>query len=198
MQVPNHQHIAAYTIAATALIVLVALFHHPVAGTQGDAALLPAQIAQLAHKDRLVHGVLIVMLAMLTRALRSLQPASATGLAAHALGSVLLGVAMLFDGFIVPNVAGIPDSLPMLQAMGLAIQVFSKAGLLAHCAAMLGWAYASRRSAAWFACVGMLASSLPAAALLFSDLRLTPHSLMAIFTIQAVWYLSAAWLLLRR
>jgi hypothetical protein len=195
MQAPTHQRIDSYTIAATALIVLVALFHHPVASTSGDAA----QIAQLAHKDRLIHSILIVMLAMLTRALRSLQPTSATSLAAHALGSVLLGVAMLFDGFIVPDVAvGIPDSLPMLQAMGVAIQVFSKAGLLAHSAAMLGWAYASRRSLPWLAVVGMLASSLPAAALLFSELRLTPHSLMAIFSIQAAWYLSAAWVLSHR
>jgi uncharacterized membrane protein len=213
------RRIAAVAIAATALLVMVALFHHPVASHHEQARDTHAQIAQLASADNLVHGALTAMLVVLAGALAvfgaalgARRPALSAALGAYGLGCGLLGVAMLFDGFVIPrlaaqfvsgDVAAADTGLLIMGATGVIIQVFSKAGLLVQCVAMLTWSYAAATStqtlpgARWFAGVGALAALLPAAAILWSDLTLTRQSLMVIFAAHAVWYFAAAWLLYR-
>lgn len=183
-------------IAATALMIL-ALFHHPVASHHGDMR----ELALLAAKDQFIHGVLIAVLALLANALAALgnhRPAYA----AYCLGCLLLGVAMLLDGFVVPRLAAeysvtTAVGLQILHAIGACIQIFSKAGLIAHCVAILAWSCAAIKKQPWFAGIGMLAALPPAAALLFGDLRLTPHILLMIVGLHAIWYLAAARNILR-
>lgn len=210
---------AAAAIAGTTLLVMVALFHHPVVGPHGDAHGVHVQITQLASADNLVHGALTTMLVALASALAIFgetlgprRPAVSGALAAYCLGGVLLGVAMLFDGFILPGlaaqfIAAPPSEADMgiliLRAASVVIQVFSKAGLVAQCAAILMWSYAAATSQPqlpgwrWCAAIGVMAGLPPAALILFGDLPLTPHSLMALFAAHAAWYLAAAWSLYR-
>ncbi|TFW20294.1 hypothetical protein [Duganella callida] len=107
---------------------------------------------------------------------------------------------MPFDGFIVPQLAGrfaadAPETgLILLRAIGVAIQIFSKAGILAHCAAILIWsctAWKAKRARAT-AIIGLPAALRPAGLLLFTDQVLHPQSLMMIFSLHALWYPAAA------
>lgn len=211
--------VAAVAIAGMALLILVALYHHPVLEPARDARDAQAQIVQFAVSDRLVHGALMAILVVLASALSifgatlgARRPALSGAIATYCLGCVLLGVAMLLDGFITPELArrfvSAPTSetelgLLIMRSVGVAIQVFSKAGVVAQCAAILLWSYAAvtqcRQSPALrgFAGLGVLAGALPAAVILASDLQLAPHNLMAIFAAHVVWYLAAAWLLYR-
>lgn len=209
--------VSAFAIAGTALLVMVALFHHPVISDPADARDAHLQIVQLRSANNLVHGALTAMLVVLASALALLgnvlgrpRPAVSGALVAYCLGCGLLGVAMLFDGFVMPPLAAQFVSAPssdtevgmlIMRSLGVVIQVFSKAGLFAHCVALLMWSYAAATSREalpglrWCAAIGLVAASLPAAFILFTDLQLTPHSLMLIFTAHAAWYLAAAWLL---
>lgn len=209
--------VAAFATASMALLVMVALFHHPVIGHPADARDAHLQIVQLRSANNLVHGALTAMLVVLASALALLgkvlgRPRAAVSgaLVAYCLGCVLLGVAMLFDGFVMPRLAAQFVSAPsaetevgmlIMRSLGVVIQVFSKAGLLAHCVAMLMWSYAAATSREalpglrWCAAIGVAAALLPAALILFTDLQLTPHTLMLIFAAHAAWYLAAAWLL---
>lgn len=211
--------LAAAAIAGTALLILVALYHHPVLDHAADAREAQAQIVHFSSSNRLVHGALMAMLVVLASALTIFggalgprRPALSAAISAYCLGCVLLGVAMLFDGFIVPGLArqfvSAPTSetelgLLIMRSVGIVIQVFSKAGVIAHCVAILLWSYAaitSRRPSdgvRWFAGLGLLAGAVPAAVILAGDLQLAPRSLMAIFAAHAVWYMAAAWLLYR-
>jgi hypothetical protein len=207
--------IAAAAIASMAVLVMVALFHHPVIQPDVTARGAQLQIARLSAENNLVHGALTAMLCVLASALAVFghalgprRPALSAALAVYCLGCVLLGVAMLFDGFIVPRLAGqfasgstseTEAGLLILHATGIVIQVFSKAGLIAHCVAILTWSYAAATSGRpspgllSFAAIGVPAALLPAALIMFTDLRLAPRSLMAVFAIYVVWYLAAAW-----
>lgn len=209
--------VAAFAIAAGALLIMVALFHHPVIGHHDNARDAHVQLVQLGSADNLVHGVLTASLVVLASALAVFgnalgprRPATSGALFAYCLGCVLLGVAMLFDGFIIPGLAAqFVSAQPfetqmgvlIVRAMSVTIQVFSKAGLIAQCLAILAWSYAAATNGAaraglrWFAAIGVPAALLPAALILFTDLQLTPHSLMVILAAHAAWYLAAAWLL---
>jgi hypothetical protein len=182
--------VAALAIVGVILLITLALFHHPVATSN-------AELAQLTTRDNLVHGVLIGLLAVLASTLAVLSEALSErsgALYVYRLGCVLLGVAMLLDGFVTPQLAEVTAAL---RPIGVTIQVFSKAGFVAHSAAMLLWSCAAWQRVRWFAVVGVLAAVVPAAWILLGDLLLTPTSIMAIFTLHAAWYLSAAWVLYR-
>lgn len=211
---------AALAIVCMVVLVMVALFHHPVVAQHLDARERFVQLAQAGPADNLVHGTLIAMLAVLAGAMTTFNAAFeqrrfalSGALAAYCLGCALLGLAMLFDGFVVPSLAGqfsaakpqqATAGMPVMAAIGAAIQVFSKAGLIAQCAAMLAWSYAivtSRQAMPGWRCLawaGATAGALPALLLLFFDLSLTPHSLMAIFAAHAVWYIAVAFVLYRK
>lgn len=95
-------------------------------------------------------ALLTSLLASLDRRLGKLRGAYA----AYGLGCGLLGVAMLLDGFVVPRLgdqlaADAPAGLPILYAIGVTIQIFSKAGLVAHSVAMLAWSWAARKETRW-------------------------------------------------
>jgi hypothetical protein len=201
-------------MACTVVLIMVALSHHPTAGGAADAQEIHAQMVRLGAKDNLVHGALTAMLAVMAGALAVFdgafglpRPFSGSARGLYLLGCVLLGVAMLFDGFFLPALAGEflhagPADAGVVQlimrAAGILVQQFSKAGLVCHCAAMLAWSYAAvaNRSVMpgwrWCAVLGAAAGLLPAASILFGGVVLTPHSLILIFAVYAAWYLAAA------
>lgn len=208
---------AAFAITGTVVLVMIALFHHPVVGQHAEARERFVQIMQLGTTGKLIHGALIAMLVVLASAmavfngvLDTRRPALSGALSAYCLGCTLLGVAMLFDGFVAPYLAGqFSTALPIeasvggliMRSISITIQVFSKAGLVAQCAAILTWSYAAATSGQampglrWLSRIGAAAGSLPAILILFSNLLLTPHSLMAIFAAHAAWYVAVAYFL---
>ena len=210
----NKLRLAAFAIVCMAVCILVALFHHPVVQGAANAQEVQAQMARLGRADNLVHGALTVMLVVLASALAvfdnllaGLRPIPSGARIAYFLGCVLLGVAMLFDGFVLPALATRfaflkPADVHLLAliigTIGIVVQEFSKAGLVCLCAAVLLWSYAAAAARPalpgwrWLAALGVPAGLLPAAWILFGDLMLTPHSLMAIFGAHTAWYLAVA------
>jgi uncharacterized membrane protein len=205
---------AALAIAATTGLALVALSHHPVAIQQNSVQETLAQIVALQGMDGLVHGMLIAMLAILSAGfavfgalLGSRRPPVVFALCAYGLGCCIVVAAMLLDGFAIPQLARQFVTAPqadadsarvLIRAVGVVIQVLTKAGLLAMCAALPAWSYAlcsGVKVSRWaFGCaaVGVVAGLLPAVFILFADVRLAPASLMAIFAFHAVWNLAVA------
>jgi hypothetical protein len=209
---------AAIAIACTTALALVALFHHPVVSRTVPVQESIAQIASVQMADGLVHGALIVMLALLAAGFAVFGALLGSGrtpviaaMAAYACGCVLVVGAMLLDGFVVPQLARQFMASPqgdiellhiVLRVIGTVIQVLTKAGLLSMCAALLMWSYALLSASAlpwsrWCASVGLLAGVLPALIILLVEMRLTPASLMAIFGVHAAWNFSVAAMLLR-
>lgn len=209
--------------AATAMIVvtalqLAALSHHPVAGPAASARQSLSQLAGLQLMDGLVHGMLILMLAVLSASLALFssllgwcRPAVISACGAWLAACCVIVAAMLLDGFAVPQLASKYVSAPeqdiqsvrvVLGAIGTIIQVLTKAGILAMGAAMLAWSYAlaSRNVLPWSraaAAAGGAAALMATLYLLTGDVRLTPHSLMAIFGLYGVWNMAVAAVLLR-
>lgn len=206
--------IAALALACTVVSILVLLSHHPTVSGAAGAQEIHAEMVRLGAKDRLVHGALTAILALMAGALAVFdsafglpRPFSGGAGGLYRLGCVLLGVAMLFDGFFLPAMATAflhapPSEAALVQlimrAVGIVVQEFSKAGLLCQCAAMLAWAYAAvvHRPVLpgwrWCAVLGAAAGLLPAAGILAGDVVLTPHSLVLIVGVHAAWYLAAA------
>ena len=214
----SHRRRAALAIASTTGLVLFALSHHPVASKASSVHESLAQLVSLQLLDGLVHGVLIVMLAMLAggfavfSALLGRRRAPViVAMVAYGLGCCVVVGAMLLDGFAVPQLArqfvGAPQSEAdvihvVLRVIGIVIQVLTKAGLLAMCAAFLAWSYALASApvlpwSRWCAALGVAAGLFPGLYILVADLRLTPVSLMAIFGVHSVWNLGVAAILVR-
>lgn len=208
---------AALAIASTTALALVALSHHPVAGRAASVQETLAQIAALQSMDGIVHGVLIVMLAILAAGfvvfsalLGIRRPAVLLALTAYGLGCCAMVAAMLLDGFVVPQLArqfmappatGADIAYAIMRSTGTAIQVLTKAGFLSMCLALLAWSHAlctgadMPRGARWSAATGIAAGLLPSIYILVVDVRLAPASLMAIFAVHAIWNLAAAMML---
>lgn len=211
---------AAFAIIGTVGLVMIALFHHPVVGQHAVPKERFAQIMLVGPTDELIHGALIAMLVVLASAMARFnivlgmpRLALSGALSAYCLGCTLLGVAMLFDGFVVPYLAGqFSNALPLeasvgeiiLRSIGITIQIFSKAGLAAQCAAILIWSYAVATSRPlmpswrWLSFIGAAAGLLPAIIIFSSNFLLTPHSLMEIFAANASWYVAVAYFLYRQ
>ncbi|WP_394781254.1 hypothetical protein [Undibacterium sp.] len=216
---PSQHRLAALAIAGVSILALVALSHHPVVSHPSSVQDSLAQIAAQQQMDGVVHGGLCVMLAILacgfsvfSDMLGARRAPVAFANSAYVLGYCAMIGAMLLDGFVTPQLAQqfsnapaayLPSVQIVLSAISDVIQVLSKAGLLAMCAAFVGWAcalYADRRVSRWHgwcAAVGMLAGLLPALYILFAEIRLAPASLMIIFGMHVVWNFAAAGLLYR-
>ncbi|MGJ9419079.1 hypothetical protein ACHAC9_15120 [Massilia sp. CMS3.1] len=205
-------------MACTTGIALFALSHHPVVNQASSVQASLAQIVSLQRMDGVVHGVLIVMLAILasgfavfSRLLGQGRAPVIVAMAAYGLGCCIVVGAMLLDGFAVPQLArqfiasppGEVDAIyTVLRVIGTIIQVLTKAGLLSMCAAFLAWSYALASApewpwSLWCATLGAAAGLLPGLFILVADMRLTPVSLMAIFGVHSIWNLTVAAVLVR-
>ncbi|NNG24947.1 hypothetical protein [Telluria aromaticivorans] len=215
---PSHRRRAALAIASTTGLALFALSHHPVASKASSVQESLAQLVSLQLLDGLVHGVLIVMLAMLAggfavfSALLGRRRAPViVAMAAYGIGCCVVVGAMLLDGFAVPQLARqfvaasqneVDIIYIVLRVIGTIIQVLTKAGLLSMCAAFLAWSYALASApglpwSRWCAALGVAAGLFTGLFILIADVRLTPASLVAIFGVHSIWHLGVAAVLVR-
>ncbi len=218
LPLPSARRRAALAIAGTTCLALFALSHHPVATKTSSLQESLAQLVALQQSDAVVHGGLIVMLAILAACLRVFsaligrrRASVLLATAAYGIGCGLVLGAMLLDGFVVPQLARQFIAAPhsevevvyvVLRVIGTVIQVLTKAGLLSMCVALLAWSCAlaftpALRWSRWCAALGGTAGLLPAFFIMLADMRLTPTSLMAIFGLHCVWNLGVAAILIR-
>jgi hypothetical protein len=201
--------IAGFILAACALLAIVAISQHPVASAKRGVQAFEA-IVQVGPADRLVHGVLIVILFAMMFSFtvytlgRSRLHLCALAWVAFFAGNMCVIGATLTDGFFVPAFAErylrtVPiDAAPglaILSAAFVAIQVLTKFGFLALNAATLFWSIdllLERGQARVIGLFGLIASVSGTALLLFGG-TINVHSLLLIVGLQALWYLAIAW-----
>ena len=211
---PHHDRAPGVVLAACAVVMIVAISHHPTVGRAPRGDVL-AKIVQLTALDQAVHAVVIavaggLLFAMVHYALRRGVRSNLVlgALVAYCIGTLTLIGAALIDGFLVPGLAaravhavpGVVDAtFVVLGACALAIQVCTKLGLVATSVAVLLWSVdllsAPPRAPA-VAVIGVV-TALVAPAIAFATAYVNPQILGAIVILQAAWYVSVAALLLR-
>ncbi len=216
---------AGVIIGLAALLSLALILHHPVLGHTPTAEAATAGIRKLASLDRLVHGGLIALMALLLLGLLHLtqrlgfeRPAAAAGFTFYALGTFMVCIAGVIDGFVISDlgehcakpgvdaVACSATALDLLRLCATAVQDFTKVGIVAMAAGIACWgiAFLHRRDPKGLAGVGLgvlglAAGLIPAAVMILARFRFTPHTLLMVFGAQALWLLAvAAFLILCR
>jgi hypothetical protein len=211
--VPNGRA-AGIAIAVCATLTVIAISHHPVVTTHEPAEAI-AQMVQMGTADRVVHGVVIALIAALLfgfsvfslrRGLHRQLVVAA--LIAYAMGvGVMIGAALI-DGFLIPAIAtryagAQPDAIKFaaqfLALCAMTIQIFAKFGVIALSSAVVLWSADLARTPGVLRITGLIgfASGLVAVGVLVFAGRLDPHNLGAIVLVQAVWYIAVATLLVR-
>lgn len=205
-------------IGVAAVGTLVMIMHHPVLGHTPTAEAATAGIRRLASLDRMVHGVILGLMGLMTLGFLHLtqrlgfgRPAPAAGFVAFAAGALFTGMAAVFDGFIIPDLgehcaqtgvdaaACSQTALDLLRLCAVAVQEFTKVGLVAMSLGIAFWgvAFLHRRDPKGvlglaLGLAGLAAGLAPAAMIVFAPFRLSPHKLLMVFAAQAVWYLAVA------
>ena len=167
---PARRRFAAALLAGPALLTLVLVLHHPVVRSHDGTADFAAGVGEIATANRVVHGTLLVLLAvqafgyyLFSDRLGWRRPAVAAGFLAHAAGVLLLGVPVLLDGFVAVDLAAAcrraaqgcgPADGAIFRLVAVTIQVFTKAGLVVTSSAIAAWSLAL-----WSGAVGPLTSS---------------------------------------
>ncbi|HEY6986562.1 MAG TPA: hypothetical protein VH375_10810 [Rhodanobacteraceae bacterium] len=205
---------AGIALIATTLLAIVMMAHHPTAGSH-DSAALAQQIRDTATLSRVVHGVLIAVIVaqlyvflIFSERIGGLRGLPRAGLFAYAVGAMAMTGAALISGFLVSDLAAHYADMPADHAATFADlalfamtgnQVLAKLGVLAMSAGILAWSIALLRTREnrWLAFVGLLASLVPAVALLAGAIRLNVGGMMIVVLCQAAWNVAAGVFLIR-
>jgi hypothetical protein len=203
------ERVAGFVLGISSLLMLIAISHHPVAPRRHGLEALQGVVG-VGPADRIVHGLLVLIIfAMifsftvytLTRIRLS---TCALAWVAFFAGDMCVVGAALTDGFFVPAfaesyLAGAPiDAAPglaILKAAAVVIQVLTKFGFLALCAATLFWSidlFLDRGRDRIIGLLGLIATLAVLAVLIFGG-TVNVHSLLIIVALQALWYLAIAW-----
>jgi hypothetical protein len=210
---PRRDITAGLILILSALGSLIAAAHHPVIKVR-EANETFAQIGQSAFADRLVHGALILFLVAQLFAFcrfarqQGIHRASVLlGLIFYVLGTVAMISAALVDGFFVPEIGASYLNLPSTADLGLAllrfcsiaIQLFTKSGVIAISVAILFWsisfARAGRRPLV-AAFIGV-AAALWQIYILGHGSTITAHTIIFIVAAQILWNVAVGYLLIR-
>jgi len=205
-------------LALTAILTLVAILHHPSLAGRHDVRQTAEAMLPLASMDRLVHGALMLLIALQTfgfalfgRSLGFNRLAVAAGLAAFAAGAVLMVIPTTLDGFVTPDLAQACLSAPercanadagAFRLVSIMIQDFTKVALILTAASTACWssvlltAGTGLRRVAGL--VGLLCAVVPAGVLVFSNVVLRPDSLLWIMGSQILWTSIVAGLMIHR
>jgi hypothetical protein len=198
--------IAGSILISTALASVIAAAHHPVIKARERNDLF-AQIRETALADRFVHGALIVctlaLLFALFRFVQRLGTRRATvllGLISYVFGAAAMINAALIDGFLAPEIGSsflqassntADQGLALLRVCSIAIQIFTKTGVIGISIAILLWSAALIR----FGRGSLLAALLGIAAVLsevYIFMRAGPiimaHTIVPITAAMAIWY----------
>jgi hypothetical protein len=199
-------------IAATVLSV-VAMAHHPSIASH-DAAEAVAEVGRKADLSRLVHGVLIALMALDVYAFSVFcerlgfgRDAVRLGFVAFAIGTGAMISAATISGFVVSALAAHyaspdADASRFVDAASLAMagnRALTNLGAIAFSGAILAWSIALWRDPVrrWLAIVGFAAALLPAIALLGGFVRLDVTGMTLVVVAEAVWYVLAGIALIR-
>jgi hypothetical protein len=206
----GHQRLAALLIGGTAAIEVVLVTHHPVAPRVGPGGNPFDSIRAVVETNLAFHAVLMMILAgqllgllLFSRRLGLGRPIVCAGLIFCGLASVLLVVAMTFDGFVTyelisacsASAEGCTGSTGEgLRVILAAIQAFTKLGFAAQCLgfAALGaamWAFGRRIRLAAVLCVG---AALAPIVLIVAGGRVGPAQLVQVLGLFAGWGLCVA------
>jgi hypothetical protein len=215
------QRVAGFVLGAAALLMLIAISHHPVAPRRRGLEALQG-VVSVGPADRIVHGLLVLIIFAMIFSFtvytlgRVRLSICALAWVAFFAGDMCVIGAALTDGFFVPAfaesyLAGAPiDAAPglaILKAAAVAIQVLTKFGFLALSAATFFWSIdlfldrgpATQRNRArpgfpsrLIGLLGLIASIAIVALLIFGG-TVNVHSLLIIVALQALWYLAIAW-----
>jgi hypothetical protein len=206
--------VAAALMAATTLVLLILLAKHPVVGPSDSVKESLATLVAMQSLDRWVHGVLIALigilaygLTVLSYAFKRMSPYLLVARLVYWFGCASVTVAMLLDGFVAPNIAiryvastvadqQIANGLLVLSS--IAIQIFTKFGLLLMSLSFVAWSLALGGARQFLAAaIAFISGSASALFIVVNQAPLTPSSLMVIVAAQSLWYLVAATLLWR-
>jgi len=205
---------AAGSIGGGALLALLMVLHHPTLDRSSihDAAQTADAIARLASADRFVHGMLMLLYGLqtvgffyLSQSLRFGRPIVLTGFVAFAAGTFLTMIPATLDGFVTPDLPALcrptcaGTDLPGIAVISIAIQDFTRIGLVAFAISSLSWGVALLSAAGWLSrLVGLIGSAAGAVSIgliVVVGIVLTPATLALIVLSQLVWNLAAAaWL----
>jgi hypothetical protein len=218
-EVPNgagtagEARIAGSVLVAATLLSILMMAHHPSASTH-DPASLAADIAGTATLSRVVHGVLIALIALelyafvvFSARFASGRSAARAALVGYAIGAGAMIGAALISGFVVSSLgiyyASATDPAPFVDFARVCMtgnQALAKLGVIATSAAIVLWSIAflhDRSRWRWLAIVGFVAGLAPAIALLAGAVRLDVHGMLLVVVAQAIWNLAAGTELIR-
>ncbi len=179
--------IAGAALAAAALVSVVAMAHHPTSAHGGGGL------------NGLVHGVMIILVALLAFGFihfargRGLdRPAILAGLVAYGISMVVHVGAATINGFVVPALAGrggvSHDIFLFAWEMN---QALAGLGVYATGAAFVLWSIdLVRRETGWLRLVGLAglaAGAAPAALLAGGAIRMDVGGAMLVYAVHAAW-----------
>lgn len=203
----NWPSLLAIGVGSAAMVL--AMTHHP----SGHAHTVPDAVREIADGagfNRLVHGLLIAIMVVLTAGYAgfsaTLRPRALGrfGLAAYATGALFESVAGLINGFAVSGLtehfAGAPDETlaglaPVMQALWQLNQAFAGAGVIAMSLAVVLWSVALLREGGAIRLVGgagCLMGLAAIGALIGGLLHLDVHGFGLFVAGQAAWGVALA------
>ena len=208
--------IAAWVLIAAPALELAAMAHHPSIESH-DPVRVVTQLRELAALDAQVHGILIGLIYAVLFAVAQFatergfaRAAVRGGFLAYAGGVIIMSLAGLVDGFIVPRVAlllpGIAPAEPALIARLAAFamlfnQAFAKCGAVLMSAGITAFSLDLLRGPLPGRALGIfgVASGLGCAFAIGTGwLRLDVHGMSAVLLLQALWTIGVGLLLLAR
>ena len=192
----------------------IAAAHHPVIKARGTNEFF-ARLKESSFTDRLVHGLLIAFIVAqlfafcrFTRRQGVDRAPVLLGLILYALGAVAMIGAALVDGFLVPAVGESYLSAPqstadmgfaLLRFCSIAIQLFTKSGVILISAAILSWSVSlirGGRGPILAAVAGVAAVLLQVYILAYGGPAITAHTIVLVVAAMAVWYCAIGLLLI--
>jgi hypothetical protein len=208
--------IPGIALVVSSIVAVAAMAHHPTAGGGGDFATFANNVQRIAAVNQVVHGMMIVLVAVLTWTLVAFacrrgihRPLVMAGLFAWAIGAVVNVIPPVFNGFVVVDVArralASPETADMLritlQTLGSAVGVIAIIGALGMSAAVLLWSAdlaADTGAARWTGVFGLVAGAGLVVALPTGIARLDVAGMTLVLVAWAVWFLAVGTLMIQR
>jgi hypothetical protein len=204
---------AGIVLIAATLASIVAMAHHPSIGSHEAGAAI-AEIHAKAGVNRLVHGVLIALIALelcaflvFAHRIGTRRDAVRLGVVAWSIGTGAMIGAALISGFVITELAAHyaettvdPSAFAHLARLAMSgNQALAQLGTIAFSAAILAWSLALLRDPErrGLALIGLAASVLPALALAAGVIRLDVTGMTLVVAAEAVWNVAAGIALIR-
>lgn len=212
---PTREIAAGITLVVCAVLSVFVLSHHPAVKMQGSGEIF-GRIAQITFADRLVHGLVILFtigllfsLCVFSRRQGIHRGTVLLALIFYAFGAGALIAASLVDGFFVPAIGAmyqgasrteVEAGIALLRFCSIAIQVFTKFGLIASTVAILLWSASFARAGhapLYVAIIGAAVAISQVYFLLSTGPSITAQTIVIIVGAQMVWYFAVGILLIR-